>query len=408
MIGATLLTRLGENLEFKQRNLREKVLFFVMLAFYFFLPVSVSGSQIALAVGFLLILPEIIDNPRHLFSRPFMIPLGLFVLFSLGSVLMSTNMLVSLEQSKNLLLLLVIPLVIHATRNYDELKIQITAMAASSFISAATGFYQVFTGSGGGTHGYRLTGALGHYMTAGGVFLFFSLLMLSVTVFITAGRSRYLAGALSLLSITAMLLTQSRNAYVGMAFALVALFLTWKRQLVFFLPFVLSLAVLLSPPIVRDRMFHIVDLQDATVQARISMMETGLSVVSDFPLFGIGPGQVEVHYDHYKEAMAPGGVPHLHNNLLQIAAEKGLPALAAWLWMIYSIAKAVFITSQDNTKERWRHGLACASFAIIVAMFTAGMFEYNFGDTEVQMFFWAVVFFPFAAVKTSTGQENES
>ena len=40
-------------------------------------------------------------------------------------------------------------------------------------------------------------------------------------------------------------------------------------------------------------------------------------------------------YPHYRDKSAVNQLnPHLHNVPLQIAAERGLPALAVWLWFI--------------------------------------------------------------------------
>ena len=40
--------------------------------------------------------------------------------------------------------------------------------------------------------------------------------------------------------------------------------------------------------------------------------------------------------------------------------------------------------------------LAAAALATIVALLTAGLFEYNFGDSEVLMLFLLIITIPFA------------
>ena len=66
-------------------------------------------------------------------------------------------------------------------------------------------------------------------------------------------------------------------------------------------------------------------------------------MVRDHPLTGVGPNMVQRVYPRYR---VPGAVqpvnPHLHNVPMQIAAERGLPALAAWLWFVVALgARAV-------------------------------------------------------------------
>ena len=58
------------------------------------------------------------------------------------------------------------------------------------------------------------------------------------------------------------------------------------------------------------------------------------------PLTGVGPNMVEQRYADYRGDDAVNKInPHLHNNPLQIAAERGLPALAIWLWFIVAVCR---------------------------------------------------------------------
>jgi len=88
--------------------------------------------------------------------------------------------------------------------------------------------------------------------------------------------------------------------------------------------------------------------------------------------------------------------PHLHNVPVQIAAERGLPALAVWLWFVVGLIVAL--------AKQWRLSdqkmLPATGLATVVAMLAAGMFEYNFGDSEFLMLFLVLVTLPFAAIKT--------
>jgi O-antigen ligase len=87
--------------------------------------------------------------------------------------------------------------------------------------------------------------------------------------------------------------------------------------------------------------------------------------------------------------------PHLHNVPLQIAAERGLPALAMWLWFVVALIRDLAI--------RFRRGenafLTAAAIACVTALLTAGLFEYNFGDSEVLMLFLIVITLPAAAAR---------
>jgi len=85
----------------------------------------------------------------------------------------------------------------------------------------------------------------------------------------------------------------------------------------------------------------------------------------------------------------------LHNVPLQIAAERGLPALAAWLWFVGVVAAGLF----RQFRQRRDSVLAATGLAAVAAMLAAGLFEYNFGDSEFLMLFLVLVTLPFAATR---------
>ena len=85
--------------------------------------------------------------------------------------------------------------------------------------------------------------------------------------------------------------------------------------------------------------------------------------------------------------------PHLHNVPLQIAAERGLPALALWGWFIVAVA----VDLARRLGKPGSRALAAGGLAAIAAMLAAGLFEYNFGDSEFLMLFLVLVTLPASA-----------
>ena len=79
---------------------------------------------------------------------------------------------------------------------------------------------------------------------------------------------------------------------------------------------------------------------------------------------------------------------------MQIAAERGLPALGVWLWFIGALVAGALPAVPRSGGDRV---LPPPALAAIVAMLAAGMFEYNFGDSEFLMLFLVLVTLPFAA-----------
>jgi hypothetical protein len=78
---------------------------------------------------------------------------------------------------------------------------------------------------------------------------------------------------------------------------------------------------------------------------------------------------------------------------VQIAAERGLPALGVWVWFI-----VLLMVDLTGRLRRARESfLPAAALAATVGMLAAGLFEYNFGDSEFLMLFLVLITLPYAA-----------
>jgi O-antigen ligase len=88
--------------------------------------------------------------------------------------------------------------------------------------------------------------------------------------------------------------------------------------------------------------------------------------------------------------------PHLHNVPLQIAAERGLLALAAWLWFLVVAIRGLW----QSFRRTEMPSLPAAALAAMAAMLAAGLFEYNFGDSEFLMLLLVLITLPHAADRT--------
>jgi len=189
----------------------------------------------------------------------------------------------------------------------------------------------------------------------------------------------------------------SRNAGVGACVAAALLLLLKDRRLLALLPIVAALFFLLAPTAIADRYASIFSLKNPTNRDRIAMLREGAHMIKDHPFVGIGPNMVQPRYAEYRDPDAVQPVnPHLHNVPVQIAAERGLPALAAWLWFIVSLVVGLTKLLRDPSQRF----LAATGLSAVVAMLAAGMFEYNFGDSEFLMLFLILVTLPFAAART--------
>ena len=198
------------------------------------------------------------------------------------------------------------------------------------------------------------------------------------------GRWRNL-GFLCVLPFTAVLLTYTRGAYVGIVAALIVYAVVRRpRVLLWALP-VLVVVYFAAPAGIRDRIRSTTDLSDTTNRDRIAMARAGARMVRDFPVFGLGPEMVKRYYPLYRDPDAPRwSVPHLHDNVIQIAAANGVFAAAAYLALVgLVLARAAALARRGDDPDR--AALWCGALLAVAALTVAGLFEYNFGDTEVEM-----------------------
>jgi len=127
---------------------------------------------------------------------------------------------------------------------------------------------------------------------------------------------------------------------------------------------------------------------------RLAMMRSGFRIVRDHPLTGVGPDMLIQVYPAYRDPQAVRQLnPHLHNVPLQIAAERGLPAVAVWIWFVVALIRDFLRRRRSATYP----SLPAAGLACVIAMVAAGMFEYNFHDSEFLMLFLVIVTLPYAA-----------
>jgi O-antigen ligase len=298
-------------------------------------------------------------------------------------------------------LLLAIPIAIDLIDTVSVGRAVFLALGASGIILSTVGFWQF--AHGGDDLYRRINGGLSHWMTFSGLVMIAGCVLLG---FLLEDRGRWrTAGLLALVPLTAMVLTFTRNAYVG-ALAAVVSYLVLRRPKGFF---ILAPALLLFffavPAEIRDRIVSIGSLQDGSNRDRILMVEAGMRMVADSPVFGIGPSQVSPYYPYYRDPEARDWrIGHLHNNVVQIAGAEGLFAAAAYL-----VLMGVFFvrTARALRRERdpGRAALLAGAWLAATALFVAGLFEYNFGDTEVEMATLLVLAVPFSRA-VSAGPER--
>ncbi len=202
-----------------------------------------------------------------------------------------------------------------------------------------------------------------------------------------------------LLTLAGLAATLTRGAWVGFAAGVLA-FLPFARRARWILVgglIVLALAALAGPVNLRQRMASMVDSNDPTARERVYMWATGLTMWREHPWLGVGPGGVKREYSRYAMPEAvKKRTGHVHNTPLQILVERGLVGLAAWLsiWVAF-YAHVIALLRRMPAGARRERALVVGSAVAIAGYLVGGVWEYNFGDSEVALVAWSVTALPF-------------
>ena len=238
---------------------------------------------------------------------------------------------------------------------------------------------------------------MGNAMTQAGLLLLFSCLALSLLI-LSRERIRYLWGLGFFLSLVALVLTQTRSAWLGLIIASALILFLYKPKALIIAPLAVVLLYLASPQPIKNRAMSIFSLKGYN-KLRIEYLRAGIKIIGDFPLFGTGPDTVDIVFQKPKYGLSEEAKRnvHLHNNIIQIGAERGIPTLLAWLtfmvWVFISLLKLL------KNKDPTIYPFTVAALAGLLAFSVAGLFEYNFADSEITALFLYMITVPFSLAR---------
>ncbi len=341
-------------------------------------------------------------------SWPLLGPMAAFAAWTLVAALASARPVESLLAAKGLLSLAAFYVVLHALPDGRAAErfaaglfvaVSLVALLAIVQVAACPAFLDVQSSSAAVRLLFRkcarARGFFSIYMTLAGVLTL--VLVTALPRLVRGGPSAVWAAPAWLAGLAALGLTYVRGAWLGFAVGVAGCALTFRRR--WFVLGALALvvaAVLVVEPGVRARLLTVGDLADDTARDRLAMLDAGLRLVRAHPITGIGPGEVKRLYPAWAtEEALRRSTSHLHDTPLQIAVERGLPGLATWIaiWVAFFSRAARTLRRIPADDEESRR-LVLGPMAAIAAFLVAGLFEYNFGDTEVLLVALSVMALP--------------
>jgi len=367
--------------------------------------VSIAASQILLGVAFIAVLAAR-DKWRW---PPVTWPVVLWMSWTLVSLGASGHAQHGLPQIKKFYVYLMLFVVYSALRSLNEVRILVMCWIAGASLSSLWGFEQFVRkylttpiDFRSAYEGARITGFMSIWMTLSGLLMITLMLIGAMLLFSRDRRWFGVLVAAGVVISAALVLAFTKSMWAGAASG--AIWLLWSKNkwLAAPLPVLAGIVLVVNP-------YHVLDRNQAH---RSALRRVGWEMIKAHPVVGVGPEQVGPQFESYMPPDLPRPIPtewyyqHLHNIYFHFAAERGLPALAAMLWLLGKALVDFFTTLRrlpDDSEARWiLHG----AIATIIAVMVSGWGEVNLGDSEVLGMFLAVVACGYVAVATMRSKEG--
>jgi putative inorganic carbon (HCO3(-)) transporter len=376
---------------------------------------SIAVSQILLGLA----LAALLFSSERMRLPPIKLPLALFVAATVISLLYSGHVREGTPQIRKFFVFLILLLVYSTFRNIAEIRaitLLWVAIATLAALRSLFQFWQKYREAEALHRNFyeyyiaqRITGFMSHWMTFGAEEMIV-LLLLAAYLFFSKQRRWKVAGwvCASVLGIS-MVLGLTRSIFLlGFPVGLLYLCWFWHKWVVAAAPVVAVLMLLVAPAVFQERVKSIVQPhgQMDSNEHRLVTARTGVAMIRAHPWLGLGPEQVKYQFDQWVPSDVARPLPegyygHLHNIYLQYAAERGVPAMLAMLWMIgkvlWDFARALRGKLGATEARFILHG----AIAVILAILAEGFLEYNLGDSEVLTLFLAVVGFGYVAIEAA-------
>ena len=210
--------------------------------------------------------------------------------------------------------------------------------------------------------------------------------------FLGKGRLRKIFGAVSfLLGAVALLMTYSRGAWFGFAVGVLLLVTLYKPKLIPVFLILGLLALPFLPDSIMNRVLTIFNPNDTSISYCGLLINSGLQVILDRPVFGAGLGletvralvdqfywpiDIDPKYYFY----------HTHNLLLQMWCEMGIAGCVTFFGaVIHNIVRAV---RGFRKKSRQIRMLIASLIAGMAAMICCGIADCPLNTLRTMLIFW--------------------
>jgi putative inorganic carbon (HCO3(-)) transporter len=328
--------------------------------------------------------------------------LSIFIIVLLGAMLLSTiyavDKKIALTESARFITYIFMYFIIkYEFNSKKQIKILLKCYIFISFILSCIGIVQHFTGVGltekftkasaFGT-GIRIASTLFNPNAYGAylILIIFPLIMLSIYEKNKNKKIVYIF--LSLLLLTNLLMTFSRNALLGFGLGILVLALIYSIKLIFALGGFSVLMFLI--PSVLQRFKDVTSLSQN--ESRIKLWKTAIMMIKEHPILGVGNGNYVSRYNEYvikyKELKYQSYQNYpAHNSYLKVQSELGIIGIISFLAIVLtalSRVKKLYTTTTDRFYKPFYMGV----MASMVAFLFMNLSDNLFFVPKATTYFW--------------------
>ena len=370
----------------------DRAIFYLLVLFCLTATVSISMSEIGFFGAFFLWLSKMAYTRNFNFKRtPADFPLFIFALLTLVAVFIGLDGgPVPANRLKPLSLMLMFPLVVNNVKDKKTAYKLFLSLFVSLFLQSAIIIYKGFA-TAELARGIGIGGTMSVTLTAGELLVTLLGAVLCFLFMEKDKKIRLAAYFLLALGLLALAFTLARGAWAAFA-AVLLVFGALQSKKVFLGVLVILTLVFVGSQFYKDTVIgrkinSVLDLKSGTTPQRFAMWRSGLRMLKDNPL-GIGIDNVIKKYPAYAEpAERTRERGHLHNNYLQIAVERGVLALIAFLWFLYVVIKTAYVNYLKNSDLKAK-AISLSVILALVAFLVTGTFEYGLGSAIYAPLVW--------------------
>lgn len=379
----------------------EKMVHIFLFLFAIFLPFSVTGAEISLGLAVVVWVGQLILARERPFTRNSLIlPILLYLGAKALGVVFSQDLVDSLNYSRSLWVILTFFIVFNYLKDIKTIRRLFTLLLVLSSIMGTYGNFQHFLGVNLestwkliGDHS-RATGLYGLSLTYGGQLLIIFPIAVSLAFAERNWKRKFWYVLSSILLFSGILWCWQRSVWLGAVGALVILGVMKGKKFLFLIVLTLTIVVgslFLGSPMFAKRVKKIADISETN--ERIPLWRSTIRMIKDYPIIGVGPGEYSRVQKDYRLTEREREVSwcHAHNNLLQEMADNGIIGLLSYLWLWYIIFKVGFTALRISGRQDYRRSFLLGAISGLMGFHIEGMFEYNWGDSEVALLTWLVV-----------------